>query len=63
MTVISYITFGVQKAVLLEKLTVPQLAINLSHCMETEGSSPYSQQPATYPEPDESSPQTFPFYV
>jgi len=53
MTVIVFITFGVQEAVPLEKLTVPQVTINPpSHCMEPEGSSPYSQQPPTYSEPD-----------
>jgi len=65
MTVIAYITFGVQEAVPLEKLTVPQLAINSPRCMEPGSSSPYSQQPAIYPypEPDKSSPHTLPFYV
>jgi hypothetical protein len=65
MIVIAYITFGVQEAVPMEKLTVPQLAINPPHCMEHEGSSPYSQQPATYPypEPDKSGLHTLPLYV
>jgi hypothetical protein len=64
-SVIAYIAFGVQYAVPLEKLTVPQPTINPARCMEPEGSSPYSQQPAIYPypEPDESSPHTLPFYV
>jgi hypothetical protein len=44
--------------VLLEKLTVIQPVKKSPAFMETEGSSPRSQQPATgpYPEPDESSP-------
>jgi hypothetical protein len=42
-TVIAYITFGVQEAVTLEKLTVLQTAINPPppHFMEPAVSSPY----------------------
>jgi hypothetical protein len=43
---------------LLEKLTAFQLVKKFPHFMESEGSLPQSQQPATcpYPEPDKSSP-------
>jgi hypothetical protein len=50
--------------VLLKRLTGFQLANKFPHFMETENSSPCSQQPDTcfYPQPDQSSPCPYPFH-
>ena len=62
-TILSSTKKGVYKlhpVVILEKLAVPHLVKQSPHFMETDGSLPHSQQPATcpYPEPPESGPHS-----